>query len=76
MRWACTHRPDLQHAHHSLHRMHAVDKDPSLVKGAWVLILECDYVWMKPMKAPDAYDLSQPGLQYHFDYIQVRPLPW
>lgn len=30
--------------------MTAVEQEPSLLKGAWVLILECDYVWMKPMK--------------------------
>lgn len=49
----------------------AVEKDPSMLKGAWVLILECDYVWMKPMQAPDAAS-SAPAMQFHFHYIQVE----
>lgn len=28
----------------------AVGKDPSLLQGAWILLLECDYVWLKPIK--------------------------
>lgn len=48
----------------------AVDKDSSMVKGAWVLVLECDYVWMKPLQAPDAYDSTAKGQAFHFDYIQ------
>lgn len=51
-------------------RIQAVEKDPSMLKGAWVLILECDYVWMKPMQAPDAAS-SAPAMQFHFHYIQV-----
>ncbi|MEW5317898.1 MAG: hypothetical protein WDW38_009160 [Sanguina aurantia] len=43
--------------------------DPTLVTGAWVLLLECDYVWMRPLAAPDANDLSHPGRQFAFDYI-------
>jgi hypothetical protein len=34
----------------------AAAKDPSMIKGAWILLLECDYVWMRPVQAPDAYD--------------------
>eukprot|EP00197_Chlamydomonas_leiostraca_P008698 CAMPEP_0202860356 /NCGR_PEP_ID=MMETSP1391-20130828/2094_1 /ASSEMBLY_ACC=CAM_ASM_000867 /TAXON_ID=1034604 /ORGANISM="Chlamydomonas leiostraca, Strain SAG 11-49" /LENGTH=430 /DNA_ID=CAMNT_0049539511 /DNA_START=142 /DNA_END=1434 /DNA_ORIENTATION=+ len=49
----------------------AVEQEPRLLKGAWVLILECDYVWMKPMQAPNAAS-SAPAMQYHFDYIQVE----
>ena len=36
----------------------------------WILLLECDYVWMKPMPTPgNADDLSIAGWQYHFGYI-------
>jgi hypothetical protein len=28
----------------------AVAKDPSMITGAWVFMLETDYVWMKPMQ--------------------------
>ncbi len=27
----------------------AVEKEPSMLKGAWLLMLESDYVWVKPM---------------------------
>ncbi|KXZ51261.1 hypothetical protein GPECTOR_13g748 [Gonium pectorale] len=50
--------------------MEAVDRDPSMVKGAWILLLECDYVWMRPVQAPDAYDAKAVGFQFMFDYIQ------
>ncbi|KAJ9529887.1 hypothetical protein QJQ45_022308 [Haematococcus lacustris] len=49
----------------------AVKKDPSMLKGAWVLLLESDYVWMKPVRAPDAAS-SAPGFQYAYDYIQAE----
>jgi hypothetical protein len=43
---------------------------PSFDQGAWVLLTECDYVWMKPLPAPgDAYSSDVPGWQYHFGYI-------
>lgn len=43
------------------------------LKGAWVLLLECDYVWMKPMPSPgDAYASDVPGWQYHFGYIMAQ----
>lgn len=36
-------------------------------QGAWVALLECDYVWMKPLPSPgDAYTSNVPGWQYHF----------
>lgn len=36
--------------------MDAVLREPAMLKGAWILLLECDYVWMRPVQAPDAYD--------------------
>ncbi|PNH02423.1 hypothetical protein TSOC_011595 [Tetrabaena socialis] len=47
----------------------AAAKDPGMIKGAWVLLLECDYVWMRPVQAPDAYDSTAIGFQFMFDYI-------
>ncbi|KAG2496629.1 hypothetical protein HYH03_005450 [Edaphochlamys debaryana] len=47
----------------------AAATNPGMIKGAWVLLLECDYVWMKPVAAPDAYDAKMTGFQFMFDYI-------
>uniref|UniRef100_A0A7S0X0W7 Hydroxyproline O-arabinosyltransferase-like domain-containing protein n=1 Tax=Chlamydomonas leiostraca TaxID=1034604 RepID=A0A7S0X0W7_9CHLO len=48
----------------------AVAKTPSLQKAPWVLLLETDYVWVKPLQAPgDAYNPKVPGLSFAFDYI-------
>jgi hypothetical protein len=48
----------------------SIKADPSKIQGAWVLLTECDYVWMKPLPAPgDAYSSDVPGWQYHFGYI-------
>mmetsp|Transcript_4490 Transcript_4490/g.7562 ORF Transcript_4490/g.7562 Transcript_4490/m.7562 type:complete len:426 (-) Transcript_4490:524-1801(-) len=48
----------------------AVGANPALLKGAWILLLECDYVMMKPIKAPDAYS-DAPARQFHFQYIDT-----
>mmetsp|Transcript_27021 Transcript_27021/g.59096 ORF Transcript_27021/g.59096 Transcript_27021/m.59096 type:complete len:635 (+) Transcript_27021:187-2091(+) len=48
----------------------AVQRDPSLIKAPWILLLETDYVWIKPLQAlGSAYDPEVPGLSYAFDYI-------
>lgn len=48
----------------------AAAKDKSMINGAWILMAECDYVFMVPIRIPgDALDKSVPGHQYHFDYI-------
>lgn len=50
-----------------------VKKDPTQLKGAWVAVLECDYVWMKPLKAPgDAFTSTLPGEQFQFGYINAQ----
>ena len=28
----------------------AADKDPSMIKAPWLLLLETDYVWVKPLR--------------------------
>ena len=48
----------------------AVAKNKSMINGAWILMAECDYVFMVPVRIPgDANDKSVPGHQYWFDYI-------
>lgn len=48
----------------------AAHVDPSIVKAPWILLLETDYVWIKPLLAMgSAYDSSVPGLAFKFDYI-------
>ncbi len=33
-----------------MHNPQAVKRDPGMITGAWILMAECDYVWMKPMQ--------------------------
>ncbi|GBF92072.1 hypothetical protein Rsub_04419 [Raphidocelis subcapitata] len=48
----------------------AAEGEPSMVKGAWLLMLESDYVWRAPVQAPgDAFDPSVQGLGFVYDYI-------
>ncbi|MEW5298276.1 MAG: hypothetical protein WDW36_001419 [Sanguina aurantia] len=48
----------------------AAGRDMSMVKGAWLLLLETDYVWIKPLPSPgNAWDSSVPGWSFAFDYI-------
>ncbi|GIL58932.1 hypothetical protein Vafri_13942 [Volvox africanus] len=50
--------------------INAAEKDPSLVKAPWLLLLETDYVWVRPLPDPgDAYDRAVPGWSFGFDYI-------
>eukprot|EP00877_Chromochloris_zofingiensis_P015145 jgi/Chrzof1/9885/Cz04g19190.t1 len=53
--------------------INATKYDASLIQGAWILMLESDYVWMKPLKAPgSAYDASVQGLGFVYDYINPQ----
>lgn len=48
----------------------AVAQNESMIQGAWVFMLECDYVWLQPMKVPgNAWDPNVPGVQFWYDYI-------
>ena len=40
-----------------------------LLQAPWLLIIETDYVWMKPLQAPSAEDSSKPSLAFPFSYI-------
>ena len=48
----------------------AVKRDPALVAAPWLLMIETDYVWMKPIQAPPAEDAKAPALAFPFGYIQ------
>jgi hypothetical protein len=37
-------------------------ENPDVIKGAWVLMLECDYVWTRPLQVSDA-QAARPGMQ-------------
>mmetsp|Transcript_4256 Transcript_4256/g.12271 ORF Transcript_4256/g.12271 Transcript_4256/m.12271 type:complete len:438 (-) Transcript_4256:1868-3181(-) len=47
----------------------AAKKDPSLIKAPWLLMIETDYVWMKPVAAPMA-ESSSLSIAFPFGYIQ------
>mmetsp|Transcript_8488 Transcript_8488/g.22730 ORF Transcript_8488/g.22730 Transcript_8488/m.22730 type:complete len:389 (+) Transcript_8488:325-1491(+) len=51
----------------------AAEANPSMIKAPWLLLLESDYVWIKPLPAPgNAYNPAVPGLSFAFDYIAPR----
>lgn len=37
-------------------------ENPDVIKGAWVLMLECDYVWTRPLQVSGA-QAARPGMQ-------------
>ena len=39
------------------------------VQAPWLLLIETDYVWVKPLQAPPAHDPSAKGMAYPFNYI-------
>lgn len=44
-----------------------------MIKAPWLLMLETDYVWVKPLLPfGSAYDASVPGMSFAFDYIGSR----
>ncbi|KAF8072854.1 HPAT1 [Scenedesmus sp. PABB004] len=48
----------------------AAAEHPELVQGAWLLLLESDYVWMKPLTLPgSAHDVAVAGYGFTYDYI-------
>ena len=47
----------------------AARKNASLIKGPWVLLTECDYVWMKPLSVPRAEVTSAQAMAFPFAYI-------
>jgi hypothetical protein len=54
----------------------AAENDPSMIKGDWILMIESDYVFMKPLQMPDAEAQKQfRGFAYPFDYIKPANFP-
>lgn len=49
----------------------AVEKDPSMIKAPWILMIETDYVWHKPVQAPRADSDALP-IGFPFGYIQPQ----
>lgn len=49
----------------------AAAKDRSLIKGAWIMMTECDYVWMKPAKVWS----GGPGWQYRYYQAGMLVVP-
>ena len=39
------------------------------MQAPWLLLVETDYVWMKPLQAPPAQVPSSRGMAYPFNYI-------
>ena len=39
------------------------------VQAPWLLLIETDYIWMKPLQAPAAHAPSSRGMAYPFNYI-------
>lgn len=46
----------------------AARKDPSMIKAPWLLLIEGDYVWAKPIRAPKA-ESADPSWAFPFSYI-------
>lgn len=53
--------------------INATEKDPSLRQGAWIFMLETDYVWFRPLKVPGSvYDPAVRGMSFAYDYINPK----
>ncbi|KAL4420198.1 hypothetical protein ABPG77_011414 [Micractinium sp. CCAP 211/92] len=54
----------------------AAAKDPSMIKGEWLYMIESDYVFMKPLPLPDAQSqAAHKAWGYPFDYINPKAFP-
>ena len=42
------------------------------MQAPWLLMIETDYVWMKPMQAPQAEDIAASSLAFPFGYINPQ----
>ncbi|KAK9816540.1 hypothetical protein WJX72_001729 [[Myrmecia] bisecta] len=51
--------------------LRAAEQDPSLIKAPWILMIETDYVWMKPIQAPPAEGPAD-SWAFPFGYIQPQ----
>lgn len=49
--------------------IHLAEKDPSLIKAPWLLLVDPDYLFLKPVLAPLA-ESDEPDLGFVYTYIQ------
>ncbi|KAK9795215.1 hypothetical protein WJX73_002433 [Symbiochloris irregularis] len=49
--------------------MAAAENHPDMIKAPWLLMIETDYVWLKPPLAPPAEDTRAPSWAFPFGYI-------
>ena len=42
------------------------------MQAPWLLMIETDYVWMKPLQAPQADDMAATSLAFPFGYINPQ----
>ena len=49
--------------------LEAAQRDPSMIKGPWLLVIETDFVFIKPIQAPLA-ESDAPGQAFKYGYIQ------
>jgi hypothetical protein len=47
----------------------AAARDPSLIQAPWILLIETDYVWMKPLQNVPTAESSSPGWAFQYGYI-------
>lgn len=50
----------------------AAEVQPSFIQAPWLLMIETDYVWMKPLQAPSAGDPPAAPLAFPFGYIDPQ----
>lgn len=54
----------------------AAAKEPSMIRGEWIYMIESDYVFMKPLPLPDAAAQARfKAWGYPFDYIRPTAHP-
>uniref|UniRef100_A0A061QV19 Hydroxyproline O-arabinosyltransferase-like domain-containing protein n=1 Tax=Tetraselmis sp. GSL018 TaxID=582737 RepID=A0A061QV19_9CHLO len=52
----------------------AAESDPSMIRAPWILMIETDYVWHKPLQAPRA-DSGALSIAFPFGYIVPNAPP-
>lgn len=49
--------------------LRAAKQDSTMIQAPWLLMIETDYVWLKPPRAPPAEDWRVPSWAFPFTYI-------
>lgn len=50
----------------------AAADNPELIQGAWLLLLESDYVWMKPLQVSSCWHRAGSGRQFAAPFAAWR----